>query len=114
MVIFIIRRLVWGVMLCFVVTLITFLMFFVLPADSRSAQRNERGFQPDLQTQFNLRGSLPEQYVRFLGQIVLHGSLGDSNPPRAPGPRSAPPPPPRARPAPQPGRRPARARRSRR
>src|SRR3954451_1760471 len=84
MVIFIIRRLVWGVMLCFVVTLITFLMFFVLPADSRSAQRNERGFQPDLQTQFNLRGSLPEQYVRFLGQIVVHGSLGDSTRARAP------------------------------
>src|SRR3954467_1019910 len=101
MVIFIIRRLVWGVMLCFVVTLITFLMFFVLPADSRSAQRNERGFQPDLQTQFNLRGSLPEQYVRFLGQIVLHGSLGASPPAPAPAPAAA-------------ATRPARARRSRR
>ena len=78
MLVFIGRRLLWAVLLAFVVTLITFVIFFVLPADSGSAQRNERGFAPELQTQFETRGSFPEQYVRFLGHIVLHGSLGDS------------------------------------
>jgi peptide/nickel transport system permease protein len=77
--IFIFRRLLWALLLAFVVTLITFVMFFVLPADSRNAQRNERGFEPGLQTQFNIRGSFAEQYVRFLDRIVLHGDLGDSS-----------------------------------
>jgi peptide/nickel transport system permease protein len=84
MLIFIGRRLLWAVLLAFVVTAITFVVFFVLPADSRNAQRNERGFEPGLQTQFNARGSLPEQYVRFIGHVVLHGSLGDSTRSREP------------------------------
>src|SRR4029450_2333310 len=64
-------------MLVFVVTLIVFVMFFVLPADSRNAQRNEQGFAPGLQTQFNIRGSFGEQYERFVTHI-LRGDLGDS------------------------------------
>ena len=77
MLLFIIRRLVWGVLLVFVVTLIVFVMFFVLPEDSRNAQRNEQGFAPGLQTQFNMRGSFGEQYGRFLTHI-FRGDLGDS------------------------------------
>jgi peptide/nickel transport system permease protein len=65
-------------MLVFVVTLIVFVMFFVLPADSKNAQRNERGFEPGLQTQFNLRGSFAEQYGRFVNHVFLHGDLGES------------------------------------
>src|SRR5262245_40625637 len=52
-------------------------MFFVLPADSRNAQRNEQGFAPGLQTQFNIRGSFGEEYGRFVTHI-LRGDLGDS------------------------------------
>ena len=77
MLLFIVRRLVWGVLLVFVVTLIVFVMFFVLPEDSRNAQRNEQGFAPGLQTQFNMRGSFGEQYGRFLTHI-FRGDLGDS------------------------------------
>jgi peptide/nickel transport system permease protein len=76
--VFIVRRLLWAVLLVFVVTLIVFVMFFVLPADSRNAQRNEQGFAPGLQTQFNIRGSFGEQYGRFLTHVFLHGDLGDS------------------------------------
>ena len=77
MLLFIVRRLVWAVLLVFVVTLIVFVMFFVLPEDSRNAQRNEQGFAPGLQTQFNIRGSFGEQYGRFVTH-VLHGDLGYS------------------------------------
>jgi peptide/nickel transport system permease protein len=76
--VFVFRRLVWAVLLVFVVTLITFVMFFVLPADSRNAQRNERGFEPGLQTQFNIRGSFGEQYGRFVSHVFVHADLGDS------------------------------------
>ena len=78
MLIFVIRRLVWSVLLVFVITLIVFVMFFLLPADSRNAQRNEQGFQPSLQTQFNIRGSFSHQYTQFLRQLFLHGDLGES------------------------------------
>jgi peptide/nickel transport system permease protein len=74
---FIFKRLLWAILLVFVVTLIVFVMFFVLPADSRNAQRNEQGFAPGLQTQFNIRGSFGEQYGRFVTHI-LRGDLGDS------------------------------------
>jgi peptide/nickel transport system permease protein len=74
---YIVRRLLWAVMLVFVVTLIVFVVFFVLPEDSRNAQRNEQGFAPGLQTQFNIRGSFGEQYGRFVTHIV-RGDLGDS------------------------------------
>ena len=78
MLIFICKRLLWALLLCFVVTLITFVMFFALPGNSPNAQRNERGFAPDLHTQFNLRGSFAEQYVHFLDRVVVHADLGDS------------------------------------
>jgi len=77
MLIFIFRRLVWAVMLAFVISLLTFVMFFMLPS-SRNAQRNERGFESSLQAQFGVHGSFPEQYVRFIGHVVLHGDLGES------------------------------------
>jgi peptide/nickel transport system permease protein len=82
--VFILRRLAWAVMLCFIVTLITFLIFFVLPADSRNAERNERGFDAGLQTQFNARGSLPHQYFSFIRHIVVEHDLGDSTRSRSP------------------------------
>jgi len=75
---FVLRRLLWAVMLVFVITLIVFVMFFLLPADSSNAQRNEQGFAPTLQTQFNFRGSFGEQYTQFVRRLFLHGDLGDS------------------------------------
>src|SRR3954452_21894855 len=65
-------------MLFFVITLIVFVMFFVLPGDSTNAQRNQQGFAPDLQTTYNLRGSFVHQYAGFLNRAVFHADLGDS------------------------------------
>ena len=77
MLIFVIRRLAWSILLIFVVTMLVFVTFFLLPSDSRNAQRNEQGFTPSLQTQFNAHGSFPHQYGEFLRKIV-HGDLGQS------------------------------------
>jgi peptide/nickel transport system permease protein len=72
---FIAKRLLGGVLLLFVVSAILFVMFFVL-----GSSRNPVGapFPRGLQSQFDTRGSLPEQYVRFVGNIFLHGHLPDS------------------------------------
>ena len=75
---FVARRLAAAVLLAFVLTLITFVMFFVLPEDHRPLQQGQQRFVPDLQTQFHARGSFLEQYARFLEGVVLHGDLGTS------------------------------------
>ena len=77
MLIYIVRRLAWALMLFSVITLITFVMFFLLPADSRNAQRNEQGFATGLQTNYNTRGSFVHQYLGFLSHIV-RADLGHS------------------------------------
>jgi peptide/nickel transport system permease protein len=76
--IYIFRRLVWALMLFFVITLITFVMFFILPADSTSAQRNSQGFGSELQNTYNLHGSFVHEYVGFLDHVVVHADLGNS------------------------------------
>jgi peptide/nickel transport system permease protein len=76
------RRLGWAILLAFVVTLITFVVFFVLPANLHNTRRDERG--TDLQTQFDARGAVPVQYLHFLGHVVLRGDLGSSTASRDP------------------------------
>jgi peptide/nickel transport system permease protein len=73
MVVFVGKRLIGAVVLLFAMTAITFVMFFVL-ASSHKAVGGGTGFGGQ-QTQFDTRGSLPVQYVRFIGNIVLHGQL---------------------------------------
>jgi peptide/nickel transport system permease protein len=80
MIVFIAKRLLGGVLLLFVVTAIVFVMFFML-GDSRNSIGG--GFS-ESQGQFDTRGSLVEQYVRFVGKIVLHGELPESRHQRQP------------------------------
>jgi len=80
---FIIRRLVWAVLLAVVITLFTFIIFFVIPTDARSGQLGRGAVQgsiePTLDAQFRLRNqSVTEQYVHFLKHVFWHGDLGRS------------------------------------
>jgi peptide/nickel transport system permease protein len=74
---FVIKRLAWGVLLALLITLITFLIFFVLPPNQPGS--NRQGIvTPNLQTQYDLNSkSMPAQYVQFLDHVV-HGNLGTS------------------------------------
>jgi peptide/nickel transport system permease protein len=74
MLVFIAKRLLGAVLLLFVMTVVVFVMFFGL-----AGSRTPVGGGGSLgQGQFETSGSLPEQYVRFVGNVVLHGSLPDS------------------------------------
>ena len=75
MLLFIGKRLLGAVLLVFAVTAITFVMFFVL-AGSRKTVGGGSGFAGH--SQFDTSGSLPTQYVRFVGNIVLHGEFPNS------------------------------------
>lgn len=76
---FVVRRLFWAVMLALIITLYTFLIFFVIPTDTRSTLSGRGETDPTLQGQFNLRGqSIESQYIHFVEHVVRHGDLGRS------------------------------------
>jgi peptide/nickel transport system permease protein len=76
MLVFVVRRLVWAVLLVAVITLITFVIFLAIPNQVGSRQGL---VAPNLQAQWNLQGhSLPSQYVTFLDHVARHGDLGSS------------------------------------
>jgi peptide/nickel transport system permease protein len=83
--VFIIRRLIWSVVLMLAISFVTFLIFFILPSDSRGVQGGYRGGRgstdPNLNLQFQFgikQDSLPQQYGQFLWSVFRHGSLGHS------------------------------------
>jgi peptide/nickel transport system permease protein len=75
---FVIRRLAWAFLLAAIVTLYTFVIFFIIPTDTRTTLGARGGVDPTLQGQFDLRSkSLTSQYVAYLKHLV-HGDLGRS------------------------------------
>jgi len=75
---FVIRRLSWAMLLAAIVTLYTFIIFFIIPTDTRTTLGGRGGIDPTLQGQFDLRSkSLTSQYVAYLKRLA-HGDLGRS------------------------------------
>jgi len=76
---FVVGRLVWAVLLTFVISVITFALFFALPPNQPGSNRQGQ-VTPNLQTQFNLdgRASFAGEYRHFLDRVVRHGDLGRS------------------------------------
>ena len=74
MAIYIVRRLLWVVLLLFVITLVTFVIFNVLPAGDPAALR--AGRQPSaeliaaIRQQLGLDDSYPVQFIRYIGDIL--------------------------------------------
>jgi peptide/nickel transport system permease protein len=76
---FVVRRLLWAVLLALIISLFTFIIFFIIPTDTRSTLSGRGPTDPTLQGQFNLRHqSVATQYVHFLDHLVRHGDLGRS------------------------------------
>ena len=71
---YIVRRLVWVIVLLFVVTLITFIVFTVLPAADPAALRAGRQPSPELiasiREQFGLDDPKLVQFFRYIGDIL--------------------------------------------
>src|SRR6266550_7941941 len=79
MIVFIVSRLIWAFLLAAVITLFTFVIFFIIPTDTRSTLSGRGGTDPTLAGQFHLRDKpVTAQYVSFLGHLVQHGDLGRS------------------------------------
>jgi peptide/nickel transport system permease protein len=77
---YILRRLAQSVLVVFAVTTIMFFMFRVMPADP-TAMMVERGMSEEarqaLLERWGLTGSLWDQYVRYMGNLLV-GDFGNS------------------------------------
>ncbi len=82
MVRYIIRRLLWMVVLLFVISAITFLIFYALPSADPAALRAGRQGSPELIEQIRHTLGLDQpiyvQYYRYAKDIVLHFDFGYS------------------------------------
>src|SRR5436309_16127310 len=79
---YIIRRLLWVVVLLLVVSAVTFVIFYELPSADPAVLRAGKQPTPELiasiRHQLGLDKSLPEQYWIYMKKIVLHGDFGFS------------------------------------
>jgi peptide/nickel transport system permease protein len=79
---YIIRRLLWVIVLLFLVSAITFVIFFALPSADPAQLRAGRQPNPALveaiRHKLGLDKSLPVQYYRYMKGIVLHFDFGYS------------------------------------
>jgi peptide/nickel transport system permease protein len=79
---YIIRRLLWVIVLLFLVSAITFVIFFALPSADPAQLRAGRQPNPQLveaiRHKLGLDKSLPVQYYRYMKGLVLHFDFGYS------------------------------------
>jgi peptide/nickel transport system permease protein len=79
---FVIRRLLWAVVLLFVVSFITFIIFYLFPSADPAVLRAGRQPNPQLvaQIRHNLGLDNPwyQQYYDYMKALVLHGDFGFS------------------------------------
>ena len=78
---YIIRRLLWAVVLFIAVTLVTFVIFYLIPVDLARLAAGKAATPADVKRvahQLYLDQPIWKQYLHFLDQLVLHGNLGYS------------------------------------
>jgi peptide/nickel transport system permease protein len=79
---YIIRRLLWGIVLLVLVSALTFVIFYALPSGDPAQLRAGPRAGPDLikavREQLHLNDSLPQQFVRYMGRVFLHFDFGTS------------------------------------
>jgi len=79
---YIVRRLLWTVVLLLVITAVTFLIFYVLPTADPAALRAGRNPSAALikaiREQLGLDDPLPTQYWNYIKDLVLHFDFGNS------------------------------------
>jgi peptide/nickel transport system permease protein len=79
---YIARRLLWTIVLLLVITMVTFLIFYVLPSADPAAQRAGRDPSPELieaiRHQLGLDKSLIAQYWDYTRNLVFHFDFGQS------------------------------------
>ena len=78
---YIIRRLLWAVVLFIAVTMVTYVIFFIIPQDPAVLAAGKSATPADIERVrefLGLNHSVPVQYLLFMKRLVLHQQLGES------------------------------------
>jgi peptide/nickel transport system permease protein len=78
---FLIRRVLWAIFLFFVATIITYLIFWVIPSDPAQLAAGKSATPADIARVrhfMHLDQPIWRQYLRFVWNLVRHGDLGQS------------------------------------
>ena len=78
---FLIRRIFWAIFLFLVATIITYLIFWVIPADPAALAAGKSATPADVarvRHYLHLDEPIWRQYLRFLWNLVGHQQLGNS------------------------------------
>ncbi len=81
MVRYVIRRLLWAVVLFFAVTIVTYIIFFIIPADPARAFAGKTATPEQIErarAYLGIDKPVPVQYARFVWRLTYHHSLGRS------------------------------------
>src|SRR5436305_12329599 len=80
---YIIRRVLWGIVLLFLVSLLTFVLFNVLPAADPAQLRAGRNASPQsihhIRHELGLDKPIYAQFFAYIKGIVLHSNFGYSS-----------------------------------
>jgi peptide/nickel transport system permease protein len=78
---YVIRRILWAIVLFFAVTIVTYIIFFVIPADPARAFAGKNP-TPEMilraRQYLGIDKPVPVQYARFVWRLTYHHSLGRS------------------------------------
>ncbi len=75
---YLVKRTAWAGVLFLVITMVTFVLFFVLPVSNARFVRRTEFSSNEFKRTLQVDGPLYKQYGQFLARIVKHGSLGAS------------------------------------
>jgi peptide/nickel transport system permease protein len=73
-----IRRALWSAVLFFVITMVTYVIFYVIPTDVRGRFQRTALADSDVRHAIPVHGAVWQEYGQFLWALV-HGSLGQSS-----------------------------------
>jgi peptide/nickel transport system permease protein len=78
---YLIRRILWAIVLFFAVTIVTYIIFFVIPADPARAFAGKNPTEEQIVRARHYLGidkPVPVQYAKFVWRLTYHHSLGRS------------------------------------
>jgi peptide/nickel transport system permease protein len=75
---YLVRRVLWAVVLFLVLSAFTFVIYFVIPGTGQRAVTFRQGTQLQIRDQITLTGPVTHQYLQFVQRVATHGSLGRS------------------------------------
>ena len=76
---YLIRRILWACVLFFVITMVAYVIFFIIPVNPAALACGQRATESCIENASNNLGldkPVYEQYGRFLYRLVVHHDLG--------------------------------------